>query len=900
MNKLKNTLLACLAATAGLAGTTTTAQAADALAICSPGQPFLWGAGGVGIPFNPDQGNLRDPIPAIDNPTGVALVQAAFDDWTAAGPYSVPTSATYVNAGPLPVDVDITNFGPYLNAPAPDGFSAIVFDADGQIFDLLFGVGSGILGFAGPEWGIPAACEIIEGLAFLNGPAFNDLTAAEDVMMHEFGHYSNLGHVELNGQLFPFSEGGDDSGPTPDDPYPFGGPFSNQIESMYPFYFGSGSGTQSPHADDVASIATLYPGATFFATTGSISGTIYAADGTTRLSGVNVIARNVADPMNDAVSTFSGAYTDSTSQADPNVGVYTLNNLTPGAEYVVFVDRVTANPGRFSNPILVPLPGPEEYWNADEDSSNPPDDPLDSTSIFPAAGVPVTGTDIVFNQPGPGDPLPVGDDGNVQIALPFAYEICGQSYNSVFINANGNLTFGSGDSDFTESTPEFLSDQPRIAGLWDDLNPSAGGTVSYDQTPNTFTVSYDDVPEWFSSGSNTFDITLHRASNNVDIEYGSVSISDGLAGISCGGAITSGFETEDDLTALQEAADLAADDGVGRINTKPQPARFEQFTSDNDLDGETLRFNPTATYNDVWAENNDTPKFARNIKLPFDSIDVTRFTEIEPAGGDVDFYGFRLDANTTVVAEIVSGQLDTLIGLFDGEGNLLAIDDDGGAGLLSKLQVPVADKGRYFLAVTTFPDLGFTGAGGSGGRYVLDIFAIDGIALDLGDDDFEEVSLGFDFPFNGGSYSTVFVNSNGNLTFGSGDTDFSESVGEFLSDQPRIAPLWDDLSPNSGGTVSVEYDTGEATVVFDSVPEFISIGANTFMVTMRDDGTFTIEYGAISATDGLAGTTEGGGAANPGETDLSGGGPFPAVGTTYEQFGFGDANDLDSETLEFE
>jgi len=154
------------------------------------------------------------------------------------------------------------------------------------------------------------------------------------------------------------------------------------------------------------------------------------------------------------------------------------------------------------------------------------------------------------------------------------------------------------------------------------------------------------------------------------------------------------------------------------------------------------------------------------------------------------------------------------------------------------------------------------------------------------------------FPFQGATYDSVWVNSNGNLTFGSGDPDFSESVAELLSDQPRIAPLWDDLSPNQGGQVSVEFGAGSATVIFDNVPQFIQGDNNTFLATMRDDGTYTIEYGNIDATDGLAGTTEGGGAADPGETDLSAGGPFNKAGTTYEQF-TGD-NDLTGLTLEFD
>ncbi len=123
-------------------------------------------------------------------------------------------------------------------------------------------------------------------------------------------------------------------------------------------------------------------------------------------------------------------------------------------------------------------------------------------------------------------------------------------------------------------------------------------------------------------------------------------------------------------------------------------------------------------------------------------------------------------------------------------------------------------------------------------------------------------------------------------------------MGDLLSDQPRIAPLWDDLSPNQGGQIIVEFDAGSATVVFDGVPQFLAGDNNTFMATMRADGSYTIEYGNVDSTDGLAGTSEGGGAADPGETDLTAGGPFNKAGTTYELF-TGD-NDLTGATLEFD
>ncbi len=361
------------------------ATAGGPLANCQPGQPFLWGNGGQDIPFNPDQGGLG----TLTNAQAVGLVADSFQAWE-----DVPTSsASYVNAGQLPFDVDITNFIPFLFPAGPDGLSSIVFDENGEIFDLLFGPGSGILGFAGPEFGIFSTCTITEGVAFLNGSAINDPIVALDINVHEFGHYTNLAHTVVNGQIVI----GDTTGPTPFNTFPLD-TLVDRVETMYPFYFGPLAGFRTPDPDDEAILSTLYPEPDFFANTGTISGKVLLTDGT-ELTGVNVIARNLDAPFDDAVSAISSDFTDNTaSGADPFVGLFTINGLTPGARYALYIDEILA--GGFSTPPLTPLPGPEEFRNGADNSlnNNPNADPPNLlTPIVPQAGSPRTGQNIVIH-----------------------------------------------------------------------------------------------------------------------------------------------------------------------------------------------------------------------------------------------------------------------------------------------------------------------------------------------------------------------------------------------------------------------------------------------------------------------------------------------------------------------
>ncbi|MEL7023249.1 MAG: carboxypeptidase-like regulatory domain-containing protein [Pseudomonadota bacterium] len=840
-----------------------------------------WPNGGQAIPFNPDGipagGADALALGPLTYTEAVADTTTAFATWQ-----MIPSAtATYSNNGPMPFDVDVTNFAPFVDNlfngnNNADGFSPIVYDVDGSIFVALFGV-SGVLGFASTDTR-DADGNPIEAVSFLNGGAINDgfpLADFRGVQFHEFGHYSGMGHTVVNGQNIAL---GDSSGPSPNNTY--GQSPGDQTETMYPFAL-QGGGQVSPHADDIAYFSFMYPSATYFANSGTITGQILSPSGD-GITGVNVIARNVENPFEDAVSAISGDRAGD--------GIYTLNGLTPGAAYTIHTDQILQ--GGFST-TPVQLPGPEEFYNLAESNDATADDPNEATPVVVAAGAPVENIDIIFNQPPPGS-IPLDDDNFVQLFPSFPIGFCGQVYDSLFVNSNGSVSFGAGDGFFLESAGGMLAGPPRIAGLWDDLSPNSGGSVTFEDTGSAFVVRFENVPEFPATGANTFEIRIFspdgaKIKNRFQVKYGDLTATDGLAGFSCGGLETSGFEEETDLSAFLKRG----------VNSKRKSAVYELFAlGENDLANSRLQFSATTAGRDTFEPNNSTTT-ARKVQLPFNTID--KYSAI--AEGDVDFYRFSAEAGTTLFAEVITGQIDTVMGLFRISGKpataeLIALDDDGGAGTLSALQVPIEETGAYVLAVSTFPDFDFVGAGFSQGRYVLDVETISGFLLNLGDDDSAEVDIGFDFPFNGTTYSSVFVNSNGNLTFGAGDTDFSESVAEFLGGAPRIAPLFDDLSPNQGGRVIVDGDESTFSVTFDDVPEFLAPSGNTFTVTLSASGDIGIAYGSVAAADGLTGVTEGNGAADPGEVDLTGAAGLSATGTTYELFFFGE-NDLTDAVLDF-
>jgi hypothetical protein len=119
----------------------------------------------------------------------------------------------------------------------------------------------------------------------------------------------------------------------------------------------------------------------------------------------------------------------------------------------------------------------------------------------------------------------LGDDSFVAVPLgPGTGHSCvtgvsfyGTTYSTVFINSNGSVSMTGGSTEFQSSPSAFLSQMPRIAAQWTDLDPSSGGTITSTSTASgELTVSFRNVPEYGSFSTASFDIVF-RTNGDVEI-----------------------------------------------------------------------------------------------------------------------------------------------------------------------------------------------------------------------------------------------------------------------------------------------------------------------------------------------------------------------------------------------
>ncbi|QYJ77031.1 hypothetical protein [Shewanella sp. FJAT-52076] len=372
-------------------------------------QPYKWDTTKGAIPVYTDGGPV---VPTKDGGTAQAFTidydgtafltieQAnkvtadAVAEWTnvATSTFAMTVQGTIAEKTGI-ADVNETNVDQIYNAENGYGFW-VNYDTDGQILEQYFGIPRNqVLGIAFPEWANEETGEITEATALMNG-WFVDVSDTEGkqvggVFTHEFGHAINMSHSQANGQLTYMSAAYSPQydgvpGCAGVNTYTSASQIApDTIETMFPFINVRGAQGANQHTvnikDDIVNISDLYPTPDYKTSYGSISGTLYTKEGI-EYSGVNMVARNLDNPLYDVITQQSGNLTQGKVGPD---GKFVINGLTPGGRYVLYTESIKAGGYPTRQTAIV---SEAEYWNEGESANPALDDACAVTPIVVAGG----------------------------------------------------------------------------------------------------------------------------------------------------------------------------------------------------------------------------------------------------------------------------------------------------------------------------------------------------------------------------------------------------------------------------------------------------------------------------------------------------------------------------------
>ncbi|HSE98729.1 MAG TPA: hypothetical protein VLD57_10745, partial [Blastocatellia bacterium] len=135
---------------------------------------------------------------------------------------------------------------------------------------------------------------------------------------------------------------------------------------------------------------------------------------------------------------------------------------------------------------------------------------------------------------GAGNVLGNSNDGYREVELLRAeFPFFGTYYDMMYVGTNGYITFREGDTLARPSITSLMTELPRIAPLWSDLDATSKGAIYYNRLNDRYTVTWSAVPQSQYSGASTFQVVLFD-DGRIGFIYKKVKARTALIGISPG------------------------------------------------------------------------------------------------------------------------------------------------------------------------------------------------------------------------------------------------------------------------------------------------------------------------------------------------------------------------------
>ena len=133
-----------------------------------------------------------------------------------------------------------------------------------------------------------------------------------------------------------------------------------------------------------------------------------------------------------------------------------------------------------------------------------------------------------------GRAITLGDDDTATQTLAAPLTFYGRPFTSLFINSDGNVTFDEGDNASTaRGLARLTGGPPRMAPFFADLDPSAGGRVYFNATPDTVTVTWCAVPGFELAETVTAQVVV-QSSGAIEFRFGTTDLGNGIVALSPG------------------------------------------------------------------------------------------------------------------------------------------------------------------------------------------------------------------------------------------------------------------------------------------------------------------------------------------------------------------------------